>query len=81
MTATVTPINLLSALDLWDSLNPGDQVLVRFGSRGSQAAVIVRRTRDGNLLVRKYRAKSRSYTKPVRLHPGEVLNVIKRSTQ
>lgn len=73
------PIALLGSLDLHDSLEPGDQVRVRFGSQGSQAAIITARTRDGNVLGRKYRAKSHSYTKPVRIHPGDVLEIISRA--
>lgn len=78
MTA-LEPMALMGALDLWDSLKPGDQVLVRFGSSGSQSAVITERTRSGYLMGRKYRERSRSYTKPVRIHPGDVLQVIDRA--
>lgn len=69
----------IHTLDQWDALKPGDEVLVRFGSRGSQAAIITSRTSGGHLLGRKYRAKSRSYTKPVRIHPGDVLRVLHTS--
>lgn len=79
MKATISPVALLSALDLHADLNPGDEVLVRFGSRGSQSAVITKRTPQGNLLGRKWRAKSRSYTQPVRIHPGDVIRVLSRA--
>lgn len=76
----ISPMALLGALDLWDSLATGDQVLTRFGSNGSQAAIITGRTAGGYVMARKYRAKSRSYTNPVRVHPGDVLEIISRAT-
>jgi len=55
------------------------QLLVRFGSHGSQAAVIAGRTRGGYLMARKYRAKSRSYISPVRVHPTDIIETIRRA--
>lgn len=75
----ISPIALLGSLDLWDSLNAGDQVVVRFGSKGTQSALITGRTKSGYLMARKYRERSRSYTAPVRLHPGDVVSVIARA--
>lgn len=52
---------------------PGLEVSVRFGSRGSQGAVVSRVGRNGAVFVRKYRASSKRYTQEVRLWPSELL--------
>lgn len=74
---TISGIALLTGLDrlqdLYDSLEVGDNILVRFGSRGSQAAYVQSRTRGGKVRVFKYRAKSRSYTKPVTIDPLDII--------
>ena len=72
------PINLLENIDLGESINPGDEILVRYALRGTQAAIVTNRTKSGFLMARKYQAKSRHYTKPVKIHPGEIIQIIKR---
>jgi len=56
-------------------LRPGDELLVTFGSKGTQRARFVRwGTCQGwrSLVVEKYRANSKKWTKPVHILPGEV---------
>lgn len=77
--SSLQPIALLENLDLWESINKGDELLVRFGSKGTQSAYVTGRTKSGYLMARKYQAKGRRYTNPVRIHPGEIIQIIKRA--
>lgn len=53
------------------ALKRGDGIVVRFGSKGSQAAIVYSVT--GRLLVMKWRAKSHEWTNPVRIIRSDVL--------
>lgn len=57
-------------------LRPGDKIRVRFGAKGTQTAIVHDITRAGNVRVKKYSAKSMSWTKPVRLYPSELIEVL-----
>jgi hypothetical protein len=57
----------------YHTLKPGDQVVVSFGRFGSQKAKVVGRTASGLVKVRKYRANSRSWTKPVTIRVVELV--------
>jgi hypothetical protein len=54
-------------------LTVGMKLRVRFGSYGSQSAEVVKITKAGNVYVKKHRNKSGTWTKPIRLWPGELL--------
>lgn len=58
-------------------LRAGDHVKVAFGSKGMQLAVVHSITNAGNVRVQKYRVKSNSWTKPVRLYPHDLLAIVK----
>jgi len=53
----------------------GDKIKVRFGSFGTQLAEVVRFSRR-SVYVKKYRAKSKTWTGPVRIDPSSVLEVV-----
>ena len=55
-------------------LRPGDHITVEFGSFGTQRAVVDRITGTGSVYVRKYRASSRTWTKPVRVMENQILH-------
>jgi hypothetical protein len=59
-------------LDTYNALRVGDTVEVSFGSRGTQKALVEKITPQGNVYVCKYRERSGSWTKPVRLYPTEL---------
>lgn len=58
-------------------LKPGDRLVLRFGSRGKQTAVFVRWSNSERCgimaVVQKYRARSRKFTKDVRVEICEIL--------
>lgn len=59
------------------TLRPGDTLRVTFGSNGTQLAAFVRYgicQGQSSLVVKKYRAKSKTWTKPTHILPGEVIN-------
>lgn len=57
-------------------LRPGMVIRVTFGARGSQRAEVTRVTPAGNVYVRKWRATSETWTKPIRLYPSEFIGFI-----
>jgi len=64
---------------IYSALRPGDVIVVTFGSRGTQFAVVHRGPALGSLVkVRKWRAKSNKWTQPVAIGSGEV---VRRATQ
>ena len=62
--------------NLFYMLRPGDRVRVAFGSTGSQEAVVHDITPAGNVRIKKWRVRSKSWTKPVRLNPGDFMQVL-----
>ncbi|HEU4754764.1 MAG TPA: hypothetical protein VFU47_16770 [Armatimonadota bacterium] len=54
---------------------PGAWVEVRFGSFGTQPAVIQRLLPGGRYLVRKYRARTGRWTKPVTINAADIHRV------
>jgi len=65
----------------YSDLQPGMLIRVAFGNHGSQKAIVDKVTRDGNVHVKKWRASSARWTKPVRLYPQEFLGYIGRPDQ
>lgn len=63
---------------LFNQLQRGDGIHVTFGSHGSQLAMVYGRSKAGAVYALKYRAKSKKWTKPVRIYVSEV---IKRSRE
>lgn len=59
-------------VDTYNALRVGDTIEVSFGSKGTQKALVEKITPQGNVYVAKFRAKSGSWTKPVRLYPTEL---------
>lgn len=57
--------------DPFIALKRGDGVVVRFGSKASQAAIVY--SVAGPLLVMKWRARSHKWTKPIRIIRRDVL--------
>ena len=63
-------------LDIW-SLGVGDKIVVRFAKKGTQRAVVTQQARIGKngdyIKAEKYQARSKKWTKPVKVYAGEVL--------
>lgn len=60
--------------NLYPHLKAGDEIVVTFGAHGTQTAVVQGRTRTGVVKVCKYRAASNSWTKPVSVYAGEIVD-------
>lgn len=66
-------------------LQPGTKVVVRFGFNGTQLAEVIRdrgsvwafsqRVKDDTVVVKKYRANSDSWTKPVVVRRSKILRM------
>jgi hypothetical protein len=56
-------------------LGAGLVVVIRYGTRDSQLAVLLRPARRGRWYVRKWRANSRRFTNALTIDPSEVLGV------
>jgi hypothetical protein len=56
-----------------DQLRHGDGIRVVFGSRNSQIAMVFDRTRQGNVRVYKYAARSKQWKGPLRITEGEII--------
>ncbi|WP_332116035.1 hypothetical protein [Azorhizobium caulinodans] len=59
----------------FNSLERGDIVSVRFGSRGRQVAIIHGRTRTGNLRALKYISATGRWTPPIRVNETDILEI------
>ena len=60
----------------FDTLRIGDEIVVRFGSHGTQRACVVDIAPNGDKIgVRKWRANSESWTKRVLVRSAEVVGL------
>ena len=56
-------------------IEAGTEMRVSFGSKGSQRARVVGFTRNGDVLAQKYRRRSDSWTKPVKIDCLDIIRV------
>ncbi|MEA3044607.1 MAG: hypothetical protein QOH47_2445 [Sphingomonadales bacterium] len=60
--------------DEMNQVRRGDGLIVSFGAKiGTQVAMALGRNRTGALMITKYRKRSKSWTKPLKVAPAEIV--------